>query len=213
MNIAPRAPARRRGPRPLILAFTISALLVGTAACSAEEPVAVESAKVDQETPTSGPDDTTGDTTDPASPDTKTDLLDGTRAVDLQTYGGQRVTTTVEGGVRTVTDPAEAGGVPTTWVVQPLDGGGFQLRSTATTDGQSPCLSSPGDNVLTIAPCNPAAAAQRLDVVTLDQPDQVNISSAAGFIVATPTNELSLAPDPTSPASVFTLIDRGPADN
>ena len=120
------------------------------------------------------------------------------------------MTTTVEGGVTTVTDPAEAGGVPTTWVFEPT-GSAFQVRTVATTDAEPSCLSIPGDGVVTVATCDPAAADQQIQVATLDQPDQVNISSEAGVVVADQEGGLAIEPDPSSPASVFTLVDRGAA--
>jgi hypothetical protein len=149
-----------------------------------------------------------GDTASAPGPDA---LLAGTRQVDIQTYGGEWVTTTVEGGITTVADPAEAGGVPTTWVFDP-NGAGFQVRTTATTDGQPSCLSLPGDDVITVAPCDPSAPDQQIDVATLDRPDQVNLSSTAGVVVADQEGGLALEPDPSSPASVFTLVDRGTAE-
>lgn len=87
------------------------------------------------------------------------------------------------------------------------------MRTTATIDGQPSCLSLPGDDVVSIATCDPAAPDQQLDVATLDQPDQVNISSAAGVVVADQEGGLALDPDPSSPASVFTLVHRGPAED
>ena len=202
--------ARRRAPRVLALALTTGALVAGTAACSGGDAEAEETG-TDATTPApeaTTPEDADGDATTPAGGG----LLDGTRLVDIQTYGAEWVTTTVEGGVTTVADPAEAGGVSTTWVFTPLDDGTFQVRTTATTDGQSSCLSLPGDDVVTVATCDEAAADQRLDVGALDQPEQVNISSAAGVVVADQEGGLALDPDPSSPASVFTLVDRGAAE-
>jgi hypothetical protein len=198
-----------RTPRTVALALAAGALVVGTSACTGGTPEAEET---DVTTPAPDPVATAEPAPDPtASAPAADDPLDGTRQVDIQTYGDQWVTTTVEGGVTTVTDPAEAGGVPTTWVFQPT-GATFQVRTTATTDGQPSCLSLPGDDVITVAPCDPAAADQQIDVATLDQPDQVNISSAAGVVVADQEGGLALDPDPSSPASVFTLVDRGPAE-
>lgn len=204
-----RPSAHRRAPRTVALALAAGALVVGTAACSGGDAEAEGTATdVTAPAPETATPDETATTTAPAAGG----LLDGTRQVDVQTYGGEWVTTTVEGGVTTVTDPAEAGGVPTTWVFEPLDGGTFQVRTTATTDGQSSCLSVPGDDVVSVATCDPAAPDQQLDVATLDQPDQVNVSSAAGVVVADQEGGLALDPDPSSPASVFTLVDRGPAE-
>lgn len=200
----------RTHARTFALALAAGALVVGTSACtggSAEAEDTTDTAPAPDPVTTttgSGADD---DATEPAADDP----LGGTRQVDLQTYGGEWVTTTAEGGVTTVADPAEAGGVPTTWVFQPT-GTTFQVRTTATTDGQPSCLSLPGDDVVTVAPCDPAAPDQQLDVATLDQPDQVNISSAAGVVVADQEGGLALDPDPSSPASVFTLVDRGAAE-
>lgn len=202
---------RTRTPRAFALALATGALVVGTSACSGGDAEAEGAAT----TPPLEPATTTADTAgadDTASAGTSTDdPLAGTRQVDVQTYGGEWVTTTVEGGVTTVADPAEAGGVPTTWVFEP-SGATFQVRTTATTDGQPSCLSLPGDDVITVAPCDPAAPDQQLEVATLDQPDQVNISSVAGVVVADQEGGLALEADPSSPASVFTLLDRGAAE-
>lgn len=205
--------ARTRLPRTVTLALAAGALVLGTAACSGDAE-AEDTTGPDVVTPAPEPVATADDTaTDPATGATGgAGLLDGTRQVDVQTYGSEWVTTTVEGGVTTVADPAEAGGVPTTWVFEPLDAGTFHVRTTATTDGQPSCLSLPGDDVITVATCDPAAPDQQLDVATLDQPDQVNISSAAGVVVADQEGGLALDPDPSSPASVFTLVDRGAAE-
>ena len=208
---ANRTFARRRAPRASTLAFTAGALVIGLSACGADEPSVRDSTETETTRPANEPDSTTSSTDEPASPGTSVDLLDGTHTVDIQTYADEWVTTTVEGGITTVADPAEAGGVPTTWVVQPLDNGGFHVQTTGTTDGKSFCLSLPGDDVVTVAPCDAASLDQQLDVTTLDQPDQVNISSSAGVVVADPNSGLALEPDPASPASVFTLVDRGSA--
>jgi hypothetical protein len=199
---------RTRTPRAVALALATGVLVVGTSACTGGDAEA-EGAVT---TPAPEPATTTtdeADADDRASAGTSTDgPLAGTRQVDVQTYGGEWVTTTVEGGVTTVADPAEAGGVPTTWVFEP-NGATFQVRTTATTDGQPSCLSLPGDDIITVAPCDPAAPDQHLEVATLDQPDQVNISSAAGVVVADQEGGLALEADPSSPASAFTLVDRG----
>jgi len=199
---------RTRTPRAFALALAAGALVVGTSACTGG------TAEAEDTTDTAPAPDPVATTADTGADDEATagdDLLDGTHQVDIQTYGGEWVTTTLEGGVTTVADPAEAGGVPTTWVFEP-NGATFQVRTTATTDGQPSCLSLPGDDVITVAPCDPAAPDQQLDVGTLDQPEQVNISSAAGVVVADQEGGLALDPDPSSPASVFTLVDRGAAE-
>ena len=210
---ATRTSARRPAPRASTLAVMAGALVIGLSGCSADEPSAQDATETEATAPADEPDSAASSTDEPASPGTSVDLLDGTRSVDIQTYGDEWVTATVEGGVSTVADPAEVGGVPTAWVVEPLDDGGFHVRSTATTDGLSFCLSLPGDDVITIAPCDPASADQQLEVATLDQADQVNISSPAGVVVADPDSGLALEADPSSPASVFTLVDRGPAES
>jgi hypothetical protein len=201
-------PTRRRThtPRAFALALAAGALAVGTAACTGGTTEAEDTAPAPEPATTADAPTEAAPTTAPATDDP----LAGTRQVDIQTYGGEWVTTTVEGGVTTVADPAEAG-VPTTWVFEP-SGATFQVRTTATTDGQPSCLSLPGDDVITVAPCDPAAPDQQLDVATLDQPDQVNISSAAGVVVADQEGGLALEADPSSPASVFTLVDRGAAE-
>lgn len=212
MTTTPTRPwTRARAPRAFALALATGALVVGTSACtggSTDDSAdgTDTTAPAPDPVTTTAPDDADDDTTAPA----ENDLLAGTHQVDIQTYGGEWVTTTVEGGVTTVTDPAEAGGVPTTWVFEP-NGSAFQVRTVATTDGEPSCLSIPGDGVVTVATCDPAAADQQIQVGTLDQPDQVNISSAAGVIVADQEGGLAIEPDPSSPASVFTLVDRGAA--
>lgn len=207
MTTTPTRP-RTRTPRTIALALAAGALVVGTSACTGGD---AEAETTTGTTPAPDPVATSvpgsDDATSAAAAD---DLLGGSRQVDLQTYGGEWVTTTAEGGVTTVADPAEAG-VPTTWVFQPT-GSTFQVRTTTTTDGQPSCLSLPGDDVITVAPCDPAAPDQQLDVATLDQPDQVNISSTAGVVVADQEGGLALDADPSSPASVFTLVDRGAAE-
>lgn len=198
----------RTHARTFALTLAAGALVVGTSACTGG------TAEAEDTTDTMPAPDPVATTADTGAGDDATaggDLLDGAHQVDIQTYGGEWVTTTVEGGVTTVADPAEAGGVPTTWVFQPT-GTTFQVRTTATTDGHPSCLSLPGDDVITVAPCDPAAPDQQLDVAALDQPEQVNISSAAGVVVADQEGGLALDPDPSSPASVFTLVDRGAAE-
>ncbi|WP_147795618.1 hypothetical protein [Cellulomonas sp. Y8] len=198
----------RTHARTFALALAAGALVVGTSACTGG------TAEAEDTTDTAPAPDPVATTADAGAGDDATvggDLLDGTHQVDIQAYGGEWVTTTAEGGVTTVADPAEAGGVPTTWVFQPT-GTTFQVRTTATTDGQPSCLSLPGDDVITVAPCDPAAPDQQLDVTALDQPEQVNVSSAAGVVVADQEGGLALDPDPSSPASVFTLVDRGAAE-
>lgn len=208
MNTTPTRRPRTRA-RTFALALAAGALVVGTSACTGGTAEAEDTTDT---APAPDPVTTTADDTDADDDATAGgDLLAGTNQVDIQTYGGEWVTTTAEGGVTTVADPAEAGGVSTTWVFEPT-GEAFQVRTTATTDGQSSCLSLPSDDVVTLAPCDPAAPDQQLDVATLDQPDQVNISSAAGVVVADQEGGLALDADPSSPASVFTLVDRGAAE-
>lgn len=199
----------RTHTRTFALALAAGALVVGTSACTggtAEAEDTTDTAPAPDPVATTDGDTGAGDDATAGG-----DLLDGTHQVDIQTYGGEWVTTTVEGGVTTVADPAEAGGVATTWVFEPT-GETFQVRTTATTDGQPSCLSLPGDDVITVAPCDPAAPDQQLDVAALDQPEQVNISSAAGVVVADQEGGLAVDPDPSSPASVFTLVDQGLAE-
>lgn len=205
---------RARARRAFALALATGALVVGTSACTGgssdddTEATGTTAPAPDSGTTTGADDD--ADSDDDATAPGENDLLAGTHQVDIQTYGGEWVTTTVEGGVTTVTDPAEAGGVPTTWVFEP-NGSAFQVRTVATTDAEPSCLSIPGDGVVTVATCSPAAADQQIQVGTLDQPDQVNISSEAGVVVADQEGGLAIEADPSSPASVFTLVDRGAA--
>ncbi|MFD2772456.1 hypothetical protein ACFS33_19180 [Cellulomonas phragmiteti] len=154
-------------------------------------------------------------TTEPADDPTETTapgeaLLDGTRQVDVQTYGARWVTTSVEGGITTVADPAESD-VPTTWVIEPASDGGHLMRSTATVDGRDLCLNAPGNDVLGLETCDATSPSQLLDVGSLDQPEQVSIVTADGYLVADPDGGLALASDASGPGTVFVLVDRGPA--
>lgn len=205
--------ARRRTLRTA--AVTAVALGLGLTACTAgtQEPAAspVPRSTAPEPSPTAEP---TTEPTAPSSPADGAALVDGTRQVDVQTYGGLWVATSVEGGITTVADPA-ASAVPTTWVVEPVApaGGGARalLRSTATVDDRDLCLNTPGDGVLGLETCDPASPSQQLAVGATDQPDRVNITTADGYLVAAPDGGLALAPDAASPGTVFTLVDRGPA--
>lgn len=190
-------------------------MAVALAACSAgTEP------GDDPTSPAAMPEATSSPTPDaaPASPTTDdagadaTSLTDGSTPVDIGTYAGTWVVTTVEGAVTTIDDPS-ASEVPSTWVIEPAGtGGASHVRSSATTDERDMCLSLPGPDTVTLAFCDPADATQLFDVASLDQPEQVNISHAEGYLASDPDGGLSVVPDPGSPASVFTLTARTAAE-
>lgn len=147
-----------------------------------------------------------------ATPSTGEDgLLDGSTLVDIGTYEGTWLVTTVEGAVTTIDDPAGSE-VPSTWVIEPAGSTGLvQVRSSATTDDRDLCLTLPGDDVVSVQECDDADPDQQFDVAALDQPEQVNISNPNGYLVSDPEGGVAVEPDPSSPASVFTLTGRGAA--
>lgn len=205
---AARRPTRARRSA----AMTAVALGLGLTACTAgtPEPEASPVATAPVPSPSA---EQTAEPTGTSSPGGGA-LVDGTRQVDVQTYGDLWVATSVEGGITTVPDPAGSA-VPTTWVVEPVTAAGGDarslLRSTATVDGRDLCLNAPGDGVLGLEECDAAAPSQHLQVGSTDRPELVNITTADGYLVADPDGGLALAPDAASPGTVFTLVDRGPA--
>src|SRR5690606_36652064 len=101
---------------PVASGLGLTACVTGT-----EEPVGSPTPETTVPSPADSP--TTEPADDPAETTTAGDgqaLVDGTREVDVQTYGALWVTTSVEGGLTTVSDPAESE-VPTTWVIEPFD--------------------------------------------------------------------------------------------
>lgn len=211
-----RRPGAQRHATALLSA---AALGLGLAACTdgSEESQGAPSSEPPAPSPTSspspgGPDAPTDPPTSTSSPTDDEALLDGTRQVDVLTYGDLWVTTTVEGGLTTVPDPEESE-LPTTWVIDPATGDDdrYLLRSTATADDRDLCLEAPGDGVLGLAECDGASPSQQLDIGTTDRPDEVNISTADGYLLADPDGGLALAPDAASPGTVFSLVDQGSA--
>ncbi|MFB9954489.1 hypothetical protein [Cellulomonas denverensis] len=184
-------------------------IAVAVPACTADpEPTAAGgSTPAQQDTP---------DTPDtPDAPDTPAGggnaLLDGSTLVDIGTYEGTWLVTTVEGAVTTIDDPAGSE-LPSTWVIEPAGSTGMvQVRSSATTDDREQCLALPGDDVVSVATCDDTDPAQQFEVTALDRPEQVNISNANGYLVSDPEGGVAVEPDPASPASVFTLTERGAA--
>lgn len=219
----PSTPARhdrRRGAlsRTATL-FSAAALGLGLTACTGagepqDSPAPGTTAPSPDDSPT--PEQPDAPTDPPAPSDDDQAIFDGSRQVDVLTYGDLWVTTTVEGGLTTV-DDRDASELPTTWVIEPATGDGADddarhlLRSTATVDGRDMCLNAPGDGALGLAECDASAPSQQLDIGSTDRPDDVNISTADGYLLAEPDGGLSLAPDPASPGTVFSLEDQGAA--
>jgi hypothetical protein len=213
---------RRRGAqRHATALLSAAAFGLGLAACTdgSEESQGAPSSEPPAPSPTSSPGagapDAPTDSPTPTDSPAPTDdeaLLDGTREVDVLTYADLWVTTTVEGGLTTVPDREESE-LPTTWVIEPATGDDdrYLLRSTATADDRDLCLDAPGDGVLGLAECDGASPTQHLDIGTTDRADEVNISTADGYLLADPDGGLELAPDAASPGTVFSLVDQGPA--
>jgi hypothetical protein len=197
--------------RVIAAALTASAVTLWASGCSdgdAEADSTTDTATV-APAPTEAATDEDTATTEPTSD--AGPLFDGSTLVDLQTYAGTWVATTAEGAVTTIDDPA-ASEVPSTWVIEPADAeGAYHLVSSATTDDREMCLTLPGDDVVNVSTCDPADAGQQLSIASLDQVEQVNISNANGYLVSDPEGGLAVEPDPSSPASVFTLVERGAA--
>jgi len=159
------------------------------------------------------PADTEGTTPQSTATSTPTGGSEQDTAYDIQTYESTWLVTTTEGAVTTVEDPS-ASEVPSTWTIASGGTDGMvQLVSSATTDDQEMCLTLPGADVVSVNPCDPADAGQWLRLGELDQPEQVNISNENGYLVSDPEGGVTVAADPSSPASVFTLVESAAADS
>ncbi len=194
--------------RVIAAALTASAVTLWASGCSdgdAEADSTTDTATV-APAPTEAATDEDTATTEPTSD--AGPLVDGSTLVDLQTYAGTWVVTTVEGAVTTIDDPAAAE-VPSTWMIEPADAGTFHLVSSATTDDRDMCLTLPGNDVVGVDFCDAADVGQQLRIASLDQVEQVNISNDTGYLVSDLEGGLAVEPDPSSPASVFTLVERG----
>ncbi len=155
------------------------------------------------------PADTAGTTPESTATSSPTGGTEQGTAYDIQTYESTWLVTTAEGAVTTVADPSAAE-VPSTWTITSGGTDGMvQLVSSATTDDQQMCLTLPGADVVSVNPCDPADAGQWLKLGELDQPEQVNISNENGYLVSDPEGGVAVATDPSSPASVFTLVASG----
>lgn len=134
-------------------------------------------------------------------------LTDGTQEILIQSYAGTYLAPTVEGGVALVPDPA-ANEVPAQWVVTPLEGGGvgYQVVTVAETDGQPSCLAVPFGGDPSLATCDGADPDQVFVVTALDSPEQVALTTAAGYLgVDTESGNLAVYDTGDQLSSTFTL--------
>ena len=163
----------------------------------------------------------TDDATEPAAPETATTepaegtedggLMDGTQPVDIQSYAGTYLAPTVEGGVALVPDPA-ANEVPAQWVVTPLPSGGtgYQIVTVAETDGEPSCLAVAMDADPSLASCDEQDPDQVFVVSPLDSPEQVALTTAAGYLgVDTESGNLAVYDTGDQLSSTFTLVPQG----
>lgn len=150
------------------------------------------------------------ETTDPTPTDAPEDgsLLGGDQEVEIRTYAGTYLAPSVEGGVITVADPATSE-VPAQWVITPVGDGGerYQLTTVALTDGEATCLALPADGDVSLATCGAADPAQAFQVTSLDSPEQVSLSSGAGYLGVDPDDgTLQVFPSGDQLSSTFTLV-------
>lgn len=153
--------------------------------------------------------ETPSETADPSPTEAPEDgsLLDGEQEVEIGTYAGTFLAPSVEGGVVTVEDPA-ASEVPARWVITPVEGSGetYQLMTVALTDGAASCLALPVEGDVSLATCDAADPAQTFRVTALDSPEQVSLSSSAGFLGVNPDDGmLEVFPSGDQLSSTFTL--------
>lgn len=171
--------------------------------------------------PASEPTTTSAETSEPAAPETATTdpaestddgaLMDGTQPVDIQSYAGTYLAPTVEGGVALVPDPA-ANEVPAQWVVTPLPSGGtgYQIVTVAETDGEPSCLAVAMDADPSLASCDEQDPDQVFVVSPLDSPEQVALTTAAGYLgVDTESGNLAVYDTGDQLSSTFTLVAQG----
>ncbi|KQT96351.1 hypothetical protein [Sanguibacter sp. Leaf3] len=171
--------------------------------------------------PASEPATTSAETSEPAAPETATTdpaestddgaLMDGNQPVDIQSYAGTYLAPTVEGGVALVPDPA-ANEVPAQWVVTPLPSGGtgYQIVTVAETDGEPSCLAVAMDADPSLASCDEQDPDQVFVVSPLDSPEQVGLTTAAGYLgVDTESGNLAVYDTGDQLSSTFTLVPQG----
>lgn len=171
--------------------------------------------------PASEPTTTSDEASEPAAPETATTdpaegaddggLMDGNQPVDIQSYAGTYLAPTVEGGVALVPDPA-ANEVPAQWVVTPVDAGGvtYQVTTVALTDGEPSCLSVAMDADPSLASCDEQDPGQVFVVTPLDSPEQVALTTAAGYLgVDTESGNLTVYETGDQLSSTFTLVAQG----
>lgn len=164
---------------------------------------------------------TSAETSEPAAPETATTdpaestddgaLMDGNQPVDIQSYAGTYLAPTVEGGVALVPDPA-ANEVPAQWVVTPLPSGGtgYQIVTVAETDGEPSCLAVAMDAEPSLASCDEQDPDQVFVVSPLDSPEQVALTTAAGYLgVDTESGNLAVYDTGDQLSSTFTLVPQG----
>jgi hypothetical protein len=165
--------------------------------------------------PASEPATTSAETSEPAAPETATTdpaestddgaLMDGNQPVDIQSYAGTYLAPTVEGGVALVPDPA-ANEVPAQWIVTP----GYQIVTVAETDGEPSCLAVAMDADPSLASCDEQDPDQVFVVSPLDSPEQVALTTAAGYLgVDTESGNLAVYDTGDQLSSTFTLVPQG----
>jgi hypothetical protein len=94
-------------------------------------------------------------------------------------------------------------------VIAPIDGSGetYQLMTVALTDGAASCLSLPMEADVSLATCDAADPAQTFRVTALDSPEQVSLSSSAGYLGVNPDDGmLGVFPTGDQLSSTFTLV-------
>lgn len=175
-----------------------------TTASSASEPTTTSAETSEPTAPETA-------TTDPAQSTDDGALMDGTQPVDIQSYAGTYLAPTVEGGVALVPDPA-ANEVPAQWVVTPLPSGGtgYQIVTVAETDGEPSCLAVAMDADPSLASCDEQDPDQVFVVSPLDSPEQVALTTAAGYLgVDTESGNLAVYDTGDQLSSTFTLVAQG----
>ncbi|QTE28369.1 hypothetical protein [Pengzhenrongella sicca] len=159
-------------------------------------PSAAEPTETSSESTTEGPSD--------ESP------LSADQVVEIRTYSGTYIAPSTEGGVITVEDPAVSE-IPAQWAIVPVEPGSelYQLMTVALTDGHASCLTVPVGGDVSLAKCDAADPGQVLQVRSLDSPEQVSLSSSAGYIGVEPDdNTLTVFPTGDQLSSTLTLVTK-----
>lgn len=201
------------------LSFGILGFALAISSCSSEAESAQGSAPAPATStflaaPTVASSDATvptpvGPTSPSASASADSALVGGDGEVEIRTYAGTYVAPSVEGGVITVDDPSTAE-VPAQWLISRVEAGGgtYQLRTVALTDGQASCLALAADADVALASCDGSDPAQNFSVTSLDRPEQVALSTTAGYLgVDTGDGTLEVFPSGDQLSSTFTLIE------